>query len=64
MMPNLTVQLMPEEFAALREVGKGLMQRIIPLEHRERLIELGYIVERPGGLALTNYGRARLAMGR
>jgi hypothetical protein len=63
-MPILTAQLTTEEFASLREVNKGLMQRIIPLEHRERLIELGYIVELLGGLALTNHGRARLAMGR
>ncbi len=61
-MPILTAQLTTEEFASLPEVNKGLMQRIIPLE--ERLIELGYIVELPGGLALTNHGRARLAMGR
>jgi hypothetical protein len=63
-MPNLTAQLAPEEFASLLEVNKGLMQCIIPLEHRKRFIQLGYVVELLGGLALTNHGRARLAMGR
>jgi len=40
-MPNLTAQLAPEEFASLLEVNKGLMQCIIPLEHRKRFIQLG-----------------------
>jgi hypothetical protein len=63
MAPNLTAPLNHEEFAYLQEVGKGLMQRIIPAGHRDRLKLLGYIVERRGGLVLTNAGRMRLEAG-
>ena len=55
-------QLTPEEFCALREIGK-VMQRIIVPAHRERLIELGYVREDGGGLVLTDAGRVRLAGG-
>jgi hypothetical protein len=64
MAPNLTAPLSHEEFASLQEVGKGLMQRVIPARHRDRLISLGYIAERRGGLVLTNAGRMRLEAGR
>ena len=40
------------------------MQHIIPARHRDRLISLGYIAERRGGLVLTNAGRMRLEAGR
>jgi hypothetical protein len=64
MAPNLTAPLSHEEFASLQEVDKGLMQRVIPAEYRDRLISLGYITERRGGLVLTNAGYMRLAAGR
>jgi hypothetical protein len=56
--------LSPEEFASLKEVGRGVMQRIIPDDHRERLITLGYIREVIGSLTVTNIGRMRLALGK
>ena len=64
MAPNLTAPLSYEEFASLQEIGKGLVQGIIPPEHREQLISLGYIAERLSALGLTNAGRIRLAAGR
>ena len=56
--------LTSEEFASLKEVA---MQRTIPDEHRDRLIEAGYIRElvRPStSLALTGRGLRRLALGK
>jgi hypothetical protein len=35
-----------EEFVSLRDCAKGLMHRTIPAEHKDRLIQLGYIVGR------------------
>ena len=56
--------LTSEEFASLKEVA---MQRTIPDEHRDRLIEAGYIrelVRRSTSLALTGRGLRRLALGK
>jgi hypothetical protein len=39
------VRLTDEEFASLKEVGTGSMQRAIPDEHRDRLIAAGYVRE-------------------
>lgn len=64
MTPNLTAPLSADEFTSLREVSKGLMQRLIPVEHRDRLIALDYISQRLGGLVVTDIGRLRLAAGR
>ena len=50
-----------EEFVSLRDGAKGLMHRI---EHKKRLIEIGYIEELLGGLRLTGDGRARIAAGK
>jgi len=47
----------------LRDGARGLMHRI-PIEHKKRLIELGYIEELLGGLQLTSDGRARIAAGK
>jgi len=64
------VPLTSEEFASLKEVGNGPMQRTIPDEHRDRLIATGYVREvmgrAPGisALALTGTGLARLASGK
>ena len=63
MAPNLAASpLTHEEFVSLRDGAKGLMHRI-PIEHKKRLIELGYIEELLGGLRLTSDGRARIAAG-
>jgi hypothetical protein len=53
-----------EEFGSLRDCAKGLMHRAIPAEHKDRLIQLGYIQELSGGLRLTNAGRLRIAEGK
>ena len=52
-----------EEFVSLRYCAKGLMHRTVPAEHKDRLIQLGYIQELSGGLRLTNAGRLRVAEG-
>jgi len=55
--------LTPDEEEALREVARGgLMQKVIPAKARERLIELGYIEQKLGGLAAT--ARGKLYFGR
>jgi hypothetical protein len=64
MEPGLTARLSREEFDALREVGKTAMQRVIPVEHRDRLMTLGLIRQALGGLMLTDAGKLRLAAGR
>jgi hypothetical protein len=55
--------LSKDEFASLREVGKGDAQREIPQSHWERLVGLGYAVRRLGELGLTASGVRRLAIG-
>ena len=45
MNPDLFVPLTHEEFVSLRDCAKGLMHRTIPAEHKDRLIQLGYIQE-------------------
>jgi hypothetical protein len=52
-----------DEFVSLRDCAKGLMHRTVPAEHKDRLIQLGYIQELSGGLRLTNAGRLRVAEG-
>jgi hypothetical protein len=60
--PRLTV----EEFASLQQVGNRPMQRTIPDNHRNRLVEVGYIREivrsheGVSALALTGRGLRRL----
>src|SRR5882757_1743427 len=53
-----------EEFVSLRDCAKGLMHQAIPAEHKDRLIQLGYIQELSGGLRLTNAGRLRIVEGK
>jgi len=65
MNPDLSAPLTHKEFVSLRDcANKGLMQRTIPAEHKDRLIQLGYIQELSGGLRLTNAGRRRIAEGK
>jgi hypothetical protein len=61
---SLTTHLSREEFTSLQEVGKGLLQRVIPLEHEASLIELLLIKRGLGGLGLTDAGKMRIAAGR
>jgi hypothetical protein len=64
MAPDLNAPpLTREEFVSLRDGAKGMMHRI-PIEHKKRLIELGYIEELLGGLRLTSDGRRRIAAGK
>jgi hypothetical protein len=58
------VDLSPEEFVSLREVGNGDAQREIPQLHWERLVAVGYAVRRLGELGLTASGVRRLAAGK
>ena len=60
-MTDLGPALSADEFASLREVGKGDAQGEIPQLHWERLVKLGYAVRRLGELGLTAEGLRRLA---
>jgi hypothetical protein len=60
---DLYAPLTPEEFVSLRNCAKGPMHRTILPEHKDRLIQLGYILELPE-LRLTNAGRLRIAEGK
>lgn len=57
-------ELTPEEFDALREIGKGLFRKIIPDRHRKRLVELGLAREGSGGIQLTDAGYKRITVGK
>ncbi len=61
---SLNSPLSEEEFASLKKVGRGVIQSDIPGEHRNRLIELGLIRERHGGLDATGAGQLRIAQGK
>ena len=51
-------KLTSAEAAALREVASGgLMQKVIPADIRDRLIKMGYIEQKLGGLAATTKGK-------
>jgi hypothetical protein len=54
--PNPNVTLTPDEFASLREVSKGHMQRVIPHAHKAKLLHLGLIRQKLGSLVQTNMG--------
>jgi hypothetical protein len=64
--PRLTA----EEFASLKEIRNRPSQRTIPDEHRDRLIEFGYVRavvpshDGVSALALTGRGLRRLALGK
>jgi hypothetical protein len=63
-------RLTSEEFSSLKELGNRPIHRTIPDEHRDRLIEAGFIREvvRHSGnvsaLALTGRGLRRLDLGK
>jgi hypothetical protein len=64
------VRLTAEEFASLKEFGKGSMHRAISDEHRDRLVAPGYVraivpySPGPIGLAITGAGLRRLEAGK
>lgn len=53
-----------QEFASLKEIGKGMAQRTIPLPHRMTLTSLGFIEQVLGALQVTNAGRVRVFQGK
>jgi hypothetical protein len=61
MVQGLDTKLTPDEFASLREVSKGQTQRIIPDAHKAKLLYLGLIREKLGGLVQTNMGYLHVA---
>ncbi len=59
--------LTPEEFASLLLVGNTPVATsppaVIPADHSDRLIALGYMAYLEGRLRMTTPGRARIAAG-
>ena len=59
--------LTPEEFASLLTVGNTSAvtspPAVIPAEHRDRLIALGYMADISGRLRMTTPGRIRIYAG-
>ena len=53
--------LTPEELDALREVSHRAMQKVIPNEVQDRLLEQKLIEQKLGGLALTAKGKIYIA---
>ena len=51
-----------DEMESLREVSKGLMQRVIPDEHRAKLIRFRFVEQKIGGLVITPLGEMLLAV--
>ena len=51
------------EFESLCEVGKGPAGRAIPAEHKESLLQLGYLKETLDGVIVTRTGHMRIAEG-
>ena len=62
-MARLNEYLTTAEFNVLEEVGDGMNRPVSQRDIRERLLQLGYIQEFAEGLAITNAGQMRLALG-
>ena len=62
-MARLDEYLTDEEFNALEEVDED-RNVPIPMNLRDRLVELGYIQETPKGFRITSAGQMRLALGK
>ena len=60
---SLSALLTAEELHSLREVDSSLNPCQIPREHKARLIELGFVTERPEALEITLVGQIRLSKG-
>ena len=63
-MDPLTPLLSDEEFVALKEVAKRHGQKVIAPVARNRLMALGLICQKLGGLQLTPEGETRVGLGR
>ena len=61
MAPESDTWLTLEEFKSLKEISKGLQRRILPQEHRKRLIQLGLAHQESDGLVLTDAGSVTIA---
>jgi len=57
--PLKPMNLTDAEQDGLREVGKGMMQRFLEADVQDRLIELGLVAQKLGGLQLTQEGQAQ-----
>ena len=54
----------PDEFASLREIGLKPSTPDIPVQHQNRLLDLGYIKQVDGNNVVTEDGLMRLLIGR
>lgn len=62
---DLDAPLTEAEFQSLEDLATtGFMRRSVLWQHEEKLIALGYAIDSPGGLALTEAGRQRIERGR
>lgn len=61
---NSDALLTRDEFASLREVSKGIIQRELPEQHQQKLLSLRLIKHTPDGLRLTKAGQERMALGK
>jgi hypothetical protein len=61
---NSDALLTPYEFASLREVSKGMLQRELPEGHQDKLLRLRLIKLTPDGLRLTQAGQNRMVSGK
>ncbi|MDE2166523.1 MAG: hypothetical protein KGJ66_09325 [Alphaproteobacteria bacterium] len=61
---DLAPPLTEAEFQSLADLAVGFMRRGVLWQHEEKLIALGYAVDRAGGLALTEAGQQRIERGR
>ena len=64
MIPDINARLTVDEYQSRLDVSKGAMQSGIPVAHKARLLQVGYIKEGLGGLILTDAGQMRIAIGR
>ncbi len=54
--------LTPAEVETLREIARpSLLKKTVPAKVQERLIKMGYVEQKLGGLVATAKGRAYLA---
>ena len=61
---DLDAPLTEAEFQSLEDLAVGFMRRSVLWQHEEKLITLGYAIDSPGGLSLTEAGEMRIAKGR
>lgn len=61
---DLVTPLTEAEFQSLEDLAVGFMRRGVLREHEDTLIKLGYAIDSPGGLLLTEAGERRIEKGR